>query len=363
MKKPSTRCFIVMLACMHASSLPATPFPFYSPSSEELIRSNLYVVAADASTILLDGDLTQYDPSFTNTVDGMDARKMSNFSENIGMIRETTTLVIERRHTIDVSDTIFYKLWNVQQRPYQLEFITSNLNHPGLIGYLEDSYLNTSVAIDLNGVNNINFSVNSDPASSAMYRFRIIFTTAAAGILPLTFTSVKGYQQNNGIHVDWKTKNEQNIRLYNVEKYTGGDQFSSVSGIKANNLPLNNYSWTDASPADGFNYYRIRSTGISGEIKYSQVLKVFSVSKGVINVFPNPVTGNTIHLQIVNQPGGLYEVNLVNNSGQSVMTKQIQHTDGTSTETIRPAQHIPKGMYQLEVTKPDGSKMNIHLMY
>ena len=80
-------------------------------------------------------------------------------------------------------------------------------------------------------------------------------------------------------------------------------------------------------------------------------------------MFPNPVTDNTIHLQILNQPGGQYELRLINNSGQSLMTKQIQHVNGTSTETIRPAQLIPKGIYQLEVTKPDGSKMNIHLMY
>jgi hypothetical protein len=366
MKKSSTLCLIVTLACMNAGSFPLTSHSSagYSPSSGEQVRSNLYFVAADASTILLDGSLTQYDPSFTNTVDGMDARKMSNFSENIGMIRGTTTLVIERRHTIEVSDTIFYKLWNVQQRPYQLEFITSNLNHPGLAGYLEDSYLHTSVAINLNGANNINFSVNSDPASSAMYRFRIIFNTAAAGIMPLTFTSVKAYQQNNTIHVDWKTGNEQNMKLYNVEKSADGNRFKSVSDIIANNLPVNNYSWTDVSPGDGYNYYRIRSNDISGEIKYSDVLKVYSgKGRGDIKVFPNPITGNAIHLQIVNQPGGLYEVKLVNNSGQSIMTTQIQHTGGSSTETIRLSQQIPKGMYQLEVNKPDGSKMNIHLMY
>ena len=154
------------------------------------------------------------------------------------------------------------------------------------------------------------------------------------------------------------------MKLYNVEKSTDGNRFSSVSDITANNLPVNNYSWTDAYPVDGYNYYRIRSTDISGGIKYSEVLKVFAgKGKGDIRVFPNPITDNTIHLQIVNQPGGLYEVKLVNNSGQYIMTKQIQHADGTSTETIRPAQHIPKGIYQLEVTKPDGSKMNIHLMY
>jgi len=364
MQKFSTTWLIFSLACTYANSLPATNSPFYHyiPGSAEQIRSNLYVVAADSTTTLLDGALTEYDPSFSNAIDGMDARKMSNFSENLGMIRGTTILVIERRHTIDITDTIFYKLWNTEQRLYQLEFITTNLDHPGLIGHLEDNYLHTSVPINLNGSNNINFSINSDPASSAMYRFRIIFVSAVSGLLPLTFTSVKAYEQNYTIDVDWKTANEGSIGLYTVEKSTDGNHFTSGPAITPMNLAENNYSWTDVYPASGYNYYRIRSTDISGEIKYSEVLKVFN-GKGDIKVFPNPIAGNTIHLQIVNQPDGLYEVTLVNNSGQSVLTKQIQHSSGTNTETITPVQHIPKGIYQLEVIKPDGSKVNIHLMY
>ncbi|MEP6949789.1 MAG: T9SS type A sorting domain-containing protein [Ginsengibacter sp.] len=364
MIKSSTLYVIIMFACMNASSLPTIHSFYYSPSSGEQIRSNLYAVAADTSTILLDGDLTQYDPSFTDAVDGMDARKMSNFSENLGMVRGNTTLVIERRHTITVTDTIFYKLWNTHQQLYQLEFITSNLDHPGLVGYLEDTYLHTSATINLNGANNINFSVNSDPASSAIYRFQIIFASAESAVLPLTFTSVKAYQQNNTISVEWKTENEKNMKAYNVEKSIDGNRFNSVSGITANNFPVNNYSWTDAYPTDGYNYYRIRSTDINGEIKYSEVIKVLpSKATGDIKIFPNPVTDNTIHLQIGNQPGGLYELRLVNKSGQSVMIKQIHHADGTSTETIRQAQLIPKGIYQLEITKPDGSKTNISLVY
>jgi len=365
--KKSPCLILIMLAYIHASSLPKTPKTFYSDSPTsawEQIRSNLYAVEPDASTILLDGDLTQYDQSFSNDLDGMDARKMSNFSENFGLIRQNTTLVIERRHTIETTDTIFYKLWNVQQRNYQLEFITSNLNHPGLNGFLEDSYLHTSVPINLNGANNLNFSVNSDPASSAVYRFRIVFAPTAARILPLTFTSVKAYQQSSAIKVDWKTENELNLKLYTVEKSTDGKQFSPISNITPGNLPANSYSWTDAFPAEGNNYYRVRSKDINDEISYTEVLKVYSGRmRGDIRVFPNPVTDNTIHLQIANQPEGLYEVKLINNSGQAVMTKQIQHAGGNNTETIRPAQHIPKGIYQLEITRPDGSKTNIHLMY
>src|SRR5664279_1839868 len=143
MKKTSTLLFIILLACMRASSLPPAGYSIAcGTAGTEIIRSNLYHVETDGTTNLLDGDLTQYDASYSNAVDGMDARKMSNFSENIGMLRGTSTLVIERRHTIDNADTIFYKMWNIRhEETYQLEFIASNLDHPGLLGYLEDSYL------------------------------------------------------------------------------------------------------------------------------------------------------------------------------------------------------------------------------
>jgi hypothetical protein len=135
MKKSVT--FISLLACLSAFSNP------YSPTGTVLIRSDLYIAAPDGTTTLVDGDLTQYDPTFSNNVDGMDARKMSNFSENIGMIRGTTTLVIERRHTIENNDTIFYKIWNLSQtRKYQLQFDPANWSAgiDGLFGRPVSSY-------------------------------------------------------------------------------------------------------------------------------------------------------------------------------------------------------------------------------
>lgn len=365
MKKFSTLFLVVLFVWMNASSLPeGNPFAFYSPTSAEEIRSSLYVVGADATTTLLDGDLTQYNPAFSNAVDGMDARKMSNFSENLGMERESTTLVIERRHTIEASDTIFYKLWNVHQRSYQFEFVTTNLNHPGLNGYLEDTYLKTSTPVNLNGTSTISFSVNSDPASADIYRFRLVFTTAATAALPLTFTSARAYEQNNNITVDWKTENEQNIKKYEIEKSYDGKLFNYITEMNPNKALVNSYTWTDINTAAGYNYYRIQGTDLNGEITYSEVVKVFKEKTSkAISVFPNPITNNTIHLKLENQPAGIYVVRLINNNGQPVMVKQIQHSGGSSTEIIRPNQNISKGVYQLEITGPGGKKIKINLMY
>ena len=262
MKKslPLIMCCIFGSICAEskAGSFNAT----HTGSGLEDIRSNLYVKQGTGAPVLLDGDLTEYDPSFSNNLNGMDARKMSNFSENLGMIRSNYVLVVERRETINLTDTIFYKIWQLQQRPYQLEFITNNLDHPGMTGYLEDSYLKTSTPIDLNGRTTNDFTINGDPASAAVERFRIIFKTAiTAGALPITFTSLRAYRQHQGIRIDWRTENETTIKEYRVEKSIDGNRFSGVGDIKANNFALNNYTWVDEYPANGYNYYRLLKSG------------------------------------------------------------------------------------------------------
>jgi hypothetical protein len=175
----------------------------FSQSTTEMIRSNLYVVNADGSTTLYDGDYTGYADTYSNNVDAMDGMKMTNFTENLGMARDNVVLSIERRHTIGLTDTIFYKMWQMKQRNYQLQFIAGNLNHPGLSGFLEDKYLNSRTPIDLNGTTISNFTISADAASAAFNRFRLVFTTEARlfAALPITFTSVKAYQQNNNIAI------------------------------------------------------------------------------------------------------------------------------------------------------------------
>jgi len=357
MKKSFT--FISLLACLSAFSNP------YSPAGTVLIRSNLYIAATDGSTTLADGDLTQYDPTFSNNVDGMDARKMSNFSENIGMIRGTTTLVIERRHTIESNDTIFYKIWNLSQaRKYQLQFDPANMVQPGLTAFVQDQYLHTNTPVSLTDTSYMNFSINADPASSDIYRFRLIFTTAVGGTLPLTFTGLKAYRHNTAINIDWNTAAENNMKEYTVERSADGSNYKEMATIRANNLPVNTYSYVDAFPATGSDYYRIMSTDISGVTKYSEVIKV-NIEKGfsLMRVFPNPVINKTISLQVINEPAGQYVIRLINNFGQTIMTKQIEHPGGSSTETITPQQNILRGIYRLEITRPGGIKTIISVVY
>ena len=366
MKKTFTLILSALVSFFAASSMPHT----LSPSTSEFaqIRANLYIVSPDKATVLMDGTLTQYDADYSNDVDRKDARKMYNSSENFGLVRGSTVLIIERRRTIAVTDTILFKMWNMRIITYQLELVTSNLNQWGRAGILEDNYLHTSTPIDLNGTSNIKFSVNADAASSAPDRFKIVFSTARFAALPLIFTSVKAFQQSNLIGIDWKTANESNVAEFNIEKSADGNFFQKASAVKANNLPVNNYHWEDSDPAAGYNYYRIGSRDADGKIKYSEIMKVY-ISKGTqginksISIYPNPPIGNNLNLQITNQVAGQYEVRLLNSFGQTFMAKSIQYTGGTSVESIKPAQNVPKGIYQLEIKTPAGEKKVISVVF
>lgn len=367
MKKLSI-LLIIMPAFLHAHSMNEYVRPVLNlqeGNNSVMIKSNLYALQNDGSTILLDGVMTQYNPDFSNNLDSLDVRKMSNFSENLGMVRGKTTLVIERRKTIAYADTIFFKLWQTRQREYQFEFIASNMQYPGLTGYLEDSYLHTVTPLSLNDSNHVNFSINSNPASADVFRFRIIFTTEAAlKILPLTFISANAYQKNNFINVDWKTANESNLKQYDIERSVDGKSFSSVFQSVAYNATVNNYGWIDDNPFAGENYYRIKASKLDGKVEYSKVLKVHSTAGySFIKEYPNPVEGNAINLLISNQPAAIYKVRLLSQSGQVMMAKSINHPGGSSTQTLQANQIIPKGIYQLEILRPGEIVLKISLVY
>ncbi len=362
MKNISTLMLAAIFSYFTGTSSPK----FFSPATPEFaqFRSNLYIIAADASTVLMDGTLTQYDTDYSNAIDGKDARKMFNPSENFGMLRGSTVLIIERRHTIEENDSIFFKMWNMRIISYQLELIASNLNRPGRAGILEDTYLKTATPLDLNGTSLIRFSVTSDAASQAPDRFRVVFSIPANTPIPVTFTSVTAFQQNNAVSIDWKTANENNVEQYNIEKSVDKNNFVNSTDIKANNSTVNNYHWVDEYPAEGNNYYRIRSIGFSGMIVYSEVRKVY-IEKRIagIKIYPNPATANNLNLQMINQQPGIYEVRLMNSFGQTFITKSIQHAGGSSIENLKTGQSIPKGIYQLEIKTPGGEKKVINVVF
>lgn len=330
-----------------------------SPSGIETMRVNLYLLMQNNTTILADGVLTEYNNLYHDSVTLEDAYKFTNINENLGLVRHGHTLAVERRPIITTIDTLYLKLWKTSKRSYQFEFVTTNLDHPGMQGFLEDSYLGTSQPLSLSGTTKLNFLVNSDAESAAINRFRIVYRESYNGSpLPVNFASIRAYMVSNKISIDWKVENELNIDRYEVEKSTNGIDFvkmSSVASAKLNGSST--YSSMDETPATGNNFYRVKSIDRDGSKKLSPVVKM-SNNKNTdrnIAIYPNPIRGNTINLRFTNQPAGIYQVRLFNNSGQVVYTGRLSINSNNITQTIYTGKKLTAGIYQLETKAPDNT--------
>src|SRR5439155_26901973 len=162
--------------------------------------------------------------------------------------------------------------------------------NPALNAFLEDSYSNTRDTLNINGTSTYDFTVENIPGSWNPTRFRIVFNSDA-GALPITFSVVKAFQQNNDIAVEWKIENEKNIKQYEVEKSADGQHFTLATTAipKLNNSSNVNYQWLDVNAVAGNNYYRIKSIDINDEIQYSNIVKVLmGDGKSQIIIYPNP---------------------------------------------------------------------------
>jgi len=330
----------------------STVFRPMNGGTTESIRADLYLLNTDGSVVLADGSLVEYNSMYHDIVTNEDALKFTNINENIGMLRYGTTLSIERRPFITLNDTLFLKVWKTTQRSYQLQITPDNIDHPGMLAFLQDSYLATSSLVNLSGITTINFTVDANAASAASNRFRIVFMPAT--VLPVKFSSIKAYPVNNNIHVDWKVQNDVSIVKYEVEKSLNGIEFSILNTTAKNTS--GSYTWIDAAAAAGRNFYRIKSIDGDGSVSYSPVVSVL-VERGVTHftIEPNPVKGNSIHLHFANQASGIYQINLINTAGQLLYSSKLQITNDITSKEIKPATIIPAGVYQLEIVSPSNN--------
>lgn len=322
---------------------------FRTGSQYEKLDINLNLQNTDATLLLTDGVLAVFNNNYTTAVASEDAQKIMNIDENLGIVRSGKTLSIEGRPLIDNTDTIFLSMANMKtNRTYQFEFSPSSFDAPGLTAILEDAYLKTSTPVSLSDVTKVNFSITGDTASASANRFRVVFKSSAT--LPVNFTTVKAYQKDNNIAVEWNIATEANIAKYEVEKSTNGQLFTKAADINARgNNGSATYNWLDINSAAGNNYYRIKAIENSGNVKYSGIVNVkIGKARGIV-VYPNPVKNKTITLQLNDQQKGTYTVRLFNTSGQSVYSNKITYTGGAATQTLKLNSNISKGTYTIEI--------------
>jgi len=157
------------------------------------------------------------------------------------------------------------------------------------------------------------------------------------------------------------TEDDIHLKLWNVKEQSYEFEF------KPDGLPASLTAWIvdrylqTATPVtmDAPTTYTFTVSSDAGSSHSERFELVFSAKKPVIQplqktqwitVYPNPVTGNSVQVQLFGLSKGQYDVQLLNGMGQVVLRKTIMHNGGSMTHTLDMGRKPSKGMYQVRVS-------------
>lgn len=319
-------------------------------------RQFLFTTLFTSTGMIADGNVVAFETGFGNDINELDAKKINNSGENFGLLRNGINLSVEAHDEIAVTDTVFFQMQNLKQQPYQLRFAPMNLPAT-LTAFLIDKSENTTTALSVSDSSFFDFSITSTATSYAADRFYIVFKKAT--VVPVTILTVTAKRNNDQSNqVSWKVENEINLEKYTIERSVDGRNFNDIGQVPARNNTGGsfNYEYRDALPLIPVGFYRIKAISHNGQIQLSNVVKVErenSISS--ISIYPNPATGNIIHLFFKNQKKGKYQVKLTNKAGQLIYQNRFYIDQPLIEKAINPAVVLTEGTYQLSVIAEDGT--------
>ena len=178
---------------------------------------------------------------------------------------------------------------------------------------------------------------------------RYVFGTAGPILVPVKLSAVVATAlANKTIKINWSSANELSVAKYTIEASTDGVKFSAKGSIVAKGS--SDYSFIDASPVAGINYYRIKATDIDGKTIYSSVVSAKQVASiSSISVYPNPVKNKQLSFAISTDAAN-YTLKVTNILGKTVVAKTIAHVGGTANYKVSLPASATAGTYFVELS-------------
>jgi hypothetical protein len=151
------------------------------------------------------------------------------------------------------------------------------------------------------------------------------------------------------VQLNWATSYEQNNQYFLVQRSADGQQFSTIDTTAATDAETGSaYSYTDAHPLNGANFYRLEQVDLDGTGTYSPIrlVTVGQASAG-LQLSPNPADA-TVYLEMGGNVSGSLQVRLLDVQGKALRNWVIQKTAGNWNQALD-VSGLPAGSYFIQV--------------
>lgn len=177
-------------------------------------------------------------------------------------------------------------------------------------------------------------------------------------VLPVQLLTLTATPAEGQVLVDWATASEMGTAHHEVERATDGVAFQALGRVTAagDATTTTHYHFTDERPADGLNYYRLRTVDTDGSATYSNTVTAWNGRTTTpLKVVPNPATDRAA--VVVTLPGdGPHLLRVLDAQGRVLHEASFAATAGANTLALDLARLVA-GPYQVVVVRPDGEPL------
>lgn len=170
--------------------------------------------------------------------------------------------------------------------------------------------------------------------STYMFVDDVVVAEVINQVVPLSLLDFRGRmnaQQQN--ELSWVTAGETNTKHFEVEWRTDTKPFVKVGTVEAtgNSSIDKYYKFLHATPATGYNYYRLKMYDNDGKFTYSPVVRTGNISNNNnLSVHPNPVSA-TLNVTASVEKNEMVLFKIVDSYGRTVAAKQRVLQKGSNT--------------------------------
>ncbi len=173
-------------------------------------------------------------------------------------------------------------------------------------------------------------------------------------VIPIqNITLQAALKDKNKVGLSWSFDSNERDNIASIEKSTDGINFTPLFQKKYINYSSAQQTFkdilTDETPFKGKNYYKLKTTGMDGQIKYSNIQQVNIEEDFVVTVEPNPVSNNSeLRIIVSGGPASKIIFNIYDISGKMIQSEIFTNagTNFIHLKTMNAGTYIYKLIYE-----------------
>jgi hypothetical protein len=204
---------------------------------------------------------------------------------------------------------------------------------------------NGTIWQELPAIYGIPLTANTFGISTGITAFGTFVVGNAGGVIPVELVTLTAKAKGTSNVVAWQTASERNNAAFIVERSSNSVDFAAIGEVKGAGTTgtPQYYSFEDASPVAGVNYYRLKQVDIDGRTATSKTVSVANglTKSGILKTYPS-VTDAVLTVDYATTGDATFKI--MDMLGRTVLSKTIKNNDGFSSINLD-VHALSNGMY------------------